>query len=94
MAVRTITLPESLLSALDVEMGASEVPRWIVETMVVEAVREGVFSVGRAGEILGAGYFDTLALLNRRGVTVEISDEATAQDRRDLRRMFPDLTSQ
>lgn len=93
MSAHTVEVPELLLDALAREFGEEAVSRWTTEAMVVEAVREGLFTAGYASEILGLGYFDTLALLNRRKVPVELSDEDMAQDRRDLHRMFPGLSS-
>lgn len=89
MGARTVEVPELLLNALADEFGATAISRWTTEAMVVEAVREGLFTVGYAAEILGLGYFEMLAFLNERKVPIELSDDDVTKDRDDLRAMFP-----
>lgn len=79
----TIEIPGSLGDLLAKELGEAA-PRWIVETLVLGAWGETLLSTGAASEALGLGYFQTLALIKERGVTLKITDEDMAQDRADL----------
>ena len=88
MAQSTITLPESLASALEEGLGGGDLPRWALEALVVEAVREGLVSRGFGGDVLGIGFHEREALYARRGVVYDYSKEDLAAERRDLRRML------
>lgn len=85
MSATTIRVPASLTAALTDSLGETALARWAVEAMVVEGVREGRLSTGKAGEILDLGYFQTEAFLKDRGVPLVLSNEEFAQDQADLR---------
>ena len=88
MATSTITLPESLSDALDEGLGGGDLPRWALEALVVEAVRDGLITRGLGGDLLGIGFHEREALYTRRGVVYDYSDEELAAESRDLRRML------
>ncbi len=85
MSATTIAFPASLTQALAESLGESALPRWAVEALVLEGVREGLLSTGEAGEFLGLGYFQTEAFLKDKGVSLVVSDADFEQDQADLR---------
>lgn len=88
MAQSTITVPESLTNAVEEGLGKVDLPRWALEAMVLEALREGLITRGYGGEILGLGFHEREAFYAQRGVVYDYSDEDLAQERRDLERML------
>ncbi len=74
-------------------LGAAAFPRWALEAVVLSAVGENLLTTEAAADALGLGYHETLALLKRRGVPLDLSDEDRARDREDLLKAFPDLAS-
>ena len=84
----TIEIPASLTQSLAESLGESALPRWAVEALVLEGVREGLLSTGEAGEFLGLGYFQTEAFLKRKGVTAVLSDSDFERDQADLREIM------
>lgn len=85
MANATFPLPNALQTALTARFGPEGLSTWGVEAMVLQGVREGFFSVGEVGEILGLGYFQAEAFLKAKGVPVVLSDEEFENDQADLR---------
>jgi predicted HTH domain antitoxin len=61
-----------------------------VEALVLAAVGQRMLSTGHAAELLGLGYFETLALIKKRGVPNLTTEEDLAVDHADLKEMFPD----
>ena len=53
MSLSTITVPESLSAAVEEGLGNVDLPRWALEAMVLEALRERLITRGYGGEILG-----------------------------------------
>lgn len=81
--ITTITI--EVPAPLTEELGEAAMPRWALEALVLEGVREDILSVGEAGQILGLGYFQAEAFLKEKGVPVLMSDEDFERDQSDLR---------
>ena len=62
--------------------------RWALEALVLEAVREGLISRGRGGELLGLGFQEREELFARRGVPYDLSADERRREREDIRRIF------
>lgn len=88
MATSTITLPESLSAALDEGLGGGDLPRWALEALVVEAVRDGLITRGFGGDLLGIGFHEREALYAKRGVVYDYGDEDLQRERADIGRVF------
>ncbi|RYG49508.1 hypothetical protein EON79_01080 [bacterium] len=84
-----VEVPGSLRDALLAELDASQLPRWVLEAIVIEAVREGRVTTGYASEVLSLGYFEFERLLQERGVPFDMSDEEIEAGNRDLLKLFP-----
>lgn len=83
-----VTIPERLKTALESNVGSSEFPRWALEAMVVEAVREGLISRGFGGDILGLGFYAREELYARRGVVYDYTEEDLDAQEKDLLSML------
>lgn len=90
MTTCTIEIPPSLGSAVAGRRGEPDLPRWGLEALVTSAVGEGLISTGQAAELLGLGYFQTLALLKAKRVPHPGTTDDLRRDREDLAAMFPD----
>ena len=71
----TIEIPPTLTEALAESLGAGALPKWGLEALVLSAVGQGLITTGHASELLGLGYFETLALLRARGVPNKMTEE-------------------
>lgn len=83
----TIEVPASLTAAVAAERGTAALPRWGLEALVAEGVREGLLTARDAGEILDLGYFQTEAFLKEKGVPAAYTQEDLEQDLADMRRV-------
>jgi hypothetical protein len=84
----TIEIPPSLTAALAMEKGEDSLPRWALETLVIEAVREHVISRGFGGELLGLNFGQREELVARQSITYDLSSEELVQEEGDRDRMF------
>ena len=75
----------SLTETLAESLGEAALPRWAIEALVLEGVREGLLSTGEAGEFLGLGYFQAETFLKDKGVSLVVSDADFDRDQADLR---------
>ena len=85
MVVTSFEIPATLSCALAESVGEAAFPRWALEALVLEGVREGLISLGEAGEVLGLGYFQTEAFIKRKGAFPEMTAEDLERDHADLR---------
>jgi predicted HTH domain antitoxin len=83
-----VTLPEPLRVALEDGNESVDLSRWTLEALVLEAVREGLISRGRGGELLGLGFHQREELFARRGVTYDLSEEELRKEQDDLQSIF------
>lgn len=83
-ATLSVEVPEELRRILAERPGEAELPRWALEAIVLEAVREGILSRGRGGELLGLGFHEREALYARRGLVYSYDAEELAAEGRDL----------
>jgi predicted HTH domain antitoxin len=80
----TITLPESLLSAIKVR--EPDLDRFIRRVLAVELYREGRLSLGKAAEVAGVrSKWEMILLLDEKGVPVDYSGEDAEGDLETLR---------
>ena len=91
-ATLSVELPDELRRILAERPGEAELPRWTFEAIVLEAVREGILSRGRGGELLGLGFHEREALYARRGLVYSYSEEDLAAERRDLEALLTGAT--
>lgn len=80
MSTLPIETPEELLSAFSQGPGRGDVPRWVLEAAVVEAVRVGAMSRGRGGDLLGLSFQEREDLYAARGVFYDDSPEERAAE--------------
>ncbi|MDD3622943.1 MAG: UPF0175 family protein [Methanofollis sp.] len=81
----TITLPDSVLSAIRVREG--DLDRFIRRLLAVELYREGKISLGKAAEVAGArNKWEMIMLLDEKGVPLDYSAEDADQDLKTLRK--------
>ena len=82
-ATQTIQVPQILVNAWGRQESAQQK---IVEAAVLELVREGKMSSGKAAEVLGVTRWDFLDLMSERNVPhVNFSPQELAQQLRDTR---------
>ena len=79
----TVEIPAELARALTEELGAQGVARWALETVLLQAIREGRVTVGYAGECLGIGALGVDALLKARGGPLILSEADRHEDAAD-----------
>lgn len=81
----TITLPDSVLSAIRVREG--DLDRFIRRLLAVELYREGKISLGKAAEVAGArNKWEMIMLLDEKGVPLDYVAEDADQDLKTLRK--------
>jgi predicted HTH domain antitoxin len=81
----TITLPDSVLSAIRVREG--DLDRFIRRLLAVELYREGKISLGKAAEVAGArNKWEMIMLLDEKGVPLDYVAEDADQDLKALRK--------
>lgn len=81
----TITLPESVLSAIRVR--EADLDRFVRRLLAVELYREGKISLGKAAEVAGArNKWEMIMLLDEKGVPLDYSAEDADQDLKTLRK--------
>ncbi|WP_301664891.1 UPF0175 family protein [Methanoculleus frigidifontis] len=81
----TITLPESLLSVINVRK--PDLDRFIRRVLAVGLYREGRLSLGKAAEVAGArNTWEMILLLDEKGVPVDYSGEDAEADLETLRK--------
>lgn len=83
-ATLSVELPDELRRILAERAGEDELPRWALESIVLEAVRDGILSRGRGGELLGLGFHEREALYARRGLVYSYGEEDLAAERKHL----------
>ena len=82
-----ITLPESLQDVLASRLASEDqLPRWVLEAVVIEAYRERLLSRGKLGELLGLSFQEREDLLSARGVPYNYDPGALDDDARTLER--------
>ena len=86
-----IEIPSTLLAAFAEERPGDDFRRWVLEALVLAGVGDNLIAIGGAGEMLGLGYFQTLALIKERGVPLRISPQEFERDQEDVRRIFDEL---
>ena len=79
-----VEIPEAFRQVLAEERGEATLPRWALEALVAEAVREGLISSGRGGEILGLSFQQREAFYTQRGVVHDYSDEELREQQRAI----------
>ncbi len=84
----TIEIPTTLSEAVSKSLGDTALPRWALEALVLEGVRELLISIGEAGEVLGFGYFEAEAFIKEKGAFPEVTEEDLMQDQADLREIL------
>ena len=84
----TVEIPAPLTEALALQKSPATLPRWVLEALVVEAVRQRLISRGCGGELLGLSFGEREEFYARHGVTYELSDEELAEDEEARDRMF------
>ena len=80
-----ISIPDTLLKALDAEPG--ELPRQTLEALIVQAFRKGQFTHAQVGELLQLNRFETDAFLKNAQAFRSREDEEFASDLENLRRI-------
>jgi predicted HTH domain antitoxin len=84
----SVEVPDGILAAVAEMAGERELSRWILETVVIEAIRNGLISRGRGGEILGLSFYEREELYAQRGLLYDISAEELERQQADLERML------
>ena len=79
-----VEVPQDFREALCQGQGEARLPRWALEALVTEAVREGLISRGRGGEILSLSFGQRERLYAERGVTYDLTPEELDADRMAL----------
>lgn len=74
-----IELPEDI--ARHLESAWQDVPRRVLEAVVLEGYRSGALSRGEVGRLLGLSFWETEALLKERQAYLSYTDADLAQDR-------------
>jgi predicted HTH domain antitoxin len=82
----TISLPEAIEHQLEDAWGEKNLSRKALESLVIEAYREGKLSAGQVAEALGLSVIETEAFLKERGVALPYTLEDLEQDRDALKR--------
>jgi len=83
-----VNIPESLRSAIESGPKTIDLPRWVLEAMVVEAVREGLITGGRAGQTLGLTFEERERFLAERGVVHDYSEEELGEQQQAIDRIL------
>ena len=83
----TLKIPSTLSTAFSEGRRAADFQRWALETLVLAAVGDNLVSTGQAAELLGLGYFETLAWIKEKGVPHKMSEEEFDLDQADLQRI-------
>ncbi len=84
-----LTLPDGLQGILAAQVASEDqLPRWVLETVVIEAYRERLLSRGKLGELLGLSFQEREELLSARGVPYNYDLQALDEDSRTLERIL------
>lgn len=82
---QTIEVPKALLETWKTERNAE---KHLIEAAVLELVREGILSSGRAAELLGMTRHEFLALMSKRGVPhVQFSSQELSRQKEESYRL-------
>jgi predicted HTH domain antitoxin len=76
----TITIPEEVANELG--PAAEEVERRVLEAVALEGYRNGRFSIGFVGRMLGLSLWEAEEFLDRRGARHPYSEAMLHEDRR------------
>ena len=83
-----VTVPESLRAALEGGLGDVDLPRWVLEAMVAEAVREGLITGGFAGQTLGLSFEERERFLAERGIVHDYNEGDLEEQQRAIDRVL------
>lgn len=86
--VISVEVPDAFRQVLAEERGEETLPRWALEALVTEAVREGLITRGFGGELLGLSFHQREEFYAHRGVTYDLSEEDMAEDRKTRDQLF------
>ena len=81
----TITLPDEF--ALKLGEGA-DMPRRILEAVVLQRYLTGEISLGRVAELLGLSRWEAEAFLDRHNARLPYTPQMLEEDRRNLAKIF------
>lgn len=87
-AIIPIEVPAEFRQVLADQAGDASVPRWALEALVIEAVREGLVSRGFGGEMLGINFHEREKFFASRGIVYDFSETELDAEQRDLESFF------
>ena len=83
-----IAMPDSLTGAILTRVNEADLPRWALEALVLEAVREKLITRGYGGEILGFSFQEREEFYLAKGITYDLDAEDIAQEKGDAKKVF------
>ena len=81
----TIELPQEVVQLLSSEW--PDVPRRVLEAVILEGYRDGVFSRGKVAEILGMTFSESEAFLKSHNALLRYNEEDLKRDLETLGRL-------
>lgn len=80
MGMANLMIPDGMAQLLLGDRSGEEMPRWAMEAILVEAVREGRISRGYFRDLLGLGFTESEELLASKGVVYDLSFDELGSD--------------
>jgi len=75
-----VFVPDTVAALFAGERTGEEMPRWAMEAVLVEAVREGRISRGFFRDVLELGFTESEELLASKGVVYDMTADELEQD--------------
>ena len=90
MSGKTLTLevPDEIRTLLPEQGSDESVRQWMLESAVIEGYREGRWSQGKVAQLLRLSWAETEALLQARGVPLNLTPEDVQEETATLQRLF------
>ncbi len=79
-ATVNVSLPAELGFILETHQSVASIPRWALEAILIEAVREGRISRGYFREVLKLSFHESEELLASKGVKYDFSADEILRD--------------
>lgn len=81
----TVKLPDEILEGLG---GHAEIPRRVLEALILQRYMAEEISLGRLAELLGLNRWEAEAFLDRHNARLPYTMEMLEEDRRNLAEVF------
>ncbi len=83
-----VEVPAAIRTLLPSQSTDDEIRRWIIESAVIEGYREGRWSHGKVGQLLRLSWSQTEALLQSRGVPLNLTPQDMDEEFATLEQLF------